>query len=579
MSVAATDAVAAADVLVLLVAAWALGACVLREGGTDERLGAGVVVLGGVCAATMAQRLAGGSVFAHPWILRAVVLGAIGALVAVRRPPLRLAPPPAALAGMVAAGLAMGLTAWVDPTVRPVGDMLLHQGWVRELAGGQTSPGGIYAGVPNAYPWLYHAFAGWILVVLPGGMRVALVVVEAAMVAALALGVWLLARELSFAPSAAAWAAVLALAGGGPGIRDAPAPTPALGNVPPPLPRELGVALVPLVAWLALRAAGRRGAAVAGAAAAMTFLIAPIPGAVAALTGTALVALRRPPRAAIVVATAAAVSLVWLAPLAADYTNLGGFQAVTAEHGAPAWRLAAAVAPLLVLGGWGLVGPARRLDRNRLRALLIIVAVPAASAVLAAVLAGSAPLGAPAVVRDVRYLPLVALACALPAGLAAAEIVSAARSRGALAGMAIVLACAGAPLLASVRTALDPAEAPALTCAPGLTAQAPTTVAVLTSSSKPASGDALALAVFAESGATTLYHSHPRIRFRDAYRTVPTQMRRRSWLRQIAAGRAAPAGVGWVLAPADVDVGPSWGGVAAGCSYLGRRYVLRARDR
>jgi hypothetical protein len=84
--------------------------------------------------------------------------------------------------------------------------------------------------------------------------------------------------------------------------------------------------------------------------------------------------------------------------------------------------------------------------------------------------------------------------------------------------------------------------------------RAPATAAVLTESPATAVGDALALAVFADTGATTLYHSNPRIRFREAYRAVPGQAQRRSWLRRIAA---------------------EW----RPCRYRGARYVLRARDR
>ena len=109
--------------------------------------------------------------------------------------------------------------------------------------------------------------------------------------------------------------------------------------------------------------------------------------------------------------------------------------------------------------------------------------------------------------------------------------------------------------------------------------RAPATVAVLTESPATAVGDALALAVFADTGATTLYHSNPRIRFREAYRAVPGQAQRRSWLRRIAAGGAGPASVGWVLAPPDDPLGRSWSRVAATCRYRGARYVLRARDR
>src|SRR5262249_52746632 len=64
-----------------------------------------------------------------------------------------------------------------------------------------------------------------------------------------------------------------------------PAPTPGLGNVPPAMPRELGLALLPVVLWLVLRAArlgSVRWALAGGAVAGLATLASPIAGLEAA---------------------------------------------------------------------------------------------------------------------------------------------------------------------------------------------------------------------------------------------------------------------------------------------------------
>src|SRR5918912_1043614 len=68
----------------------------------------------------------------------------------------------APVAAIVAAGLGISAPAWLAPgddyPARST-DILWHEGWIRQLVNGGRAPGGIYADVPNAYPWLEHALA------------------------------------------------------------------------------------------------------------------------------------------------------------------------------------------------------------------------------------------------------------------------------------------------------------------------------------------------------------------------------------------------------------------------------------
>jgi len=292
------DAAALAAVAALVGLAWIAGSAVLGSAPAAERLGAGILCLAAAAWLVMLQPLAGVSAVGSPWAIRLVVAAAVGLAIWRTRPwPIgRVGPGP--VAATVAAALVVSAPAWLSPgddyPARST-DILWHEGWIRQLVDGGHAPGGIYAGVPNAYPWLEHALAA--LVMSAGGlsMTATLIAVEAVMLLALATGTWLLATELEVGPAAAGWATLLALAGGGIGWLQAagpaavlsatradpaatpadllrfqrgigayggdlllsPAPTPALGNVPPAMPRELGVALLPLAAWAAVRAAHR----------------------------------------------------------------------------------------------------------------------------------------------------------------------------------------------------------------------------------------------------------------------------------------------------------------------------------
>ena len=78
---------------------------------------------------------------------------------------------PGPAAAIVAAGLVVSAAAWLvpgDDYPARYTDVLWHEGWIRQLVGGGNAPGGVYADVPNAYPWLEHALAA--LVMSAGGL-------------------------------------------------------------------------------------------------------------------------------------------------------------------------------------------------------------------------------------------------------------------------------------------------------------------------------------------------------------------------------------------------------------------------
>ena len=590
------DAAALAAVAAIVVLAWLAGCAVLGPAPAAERLGVGVLCLAGAAWVVMLQPLAGVSLTGSPWAIRFAALVAAGlAIWRVRPWPIgRVDHMP--LAAIVAAALLVSAAAWLAPgddyPARST-DILWHEGWIRQLVNGGHAPGGIYADVPNAYPWLEHALAA--LVMAGGGlsMTATLIAVEAVMLLALGTGTWLLAIELDLGRAAAGWAAVLALAGGGIGWVQAagpaavltatranpsgtpadllhfqrgigayggdlllsPAPTPALGNVPPAMPRELGLALLPLAAWAAVRAAHRMSArwwAVAGAASGLAFVASPVAGIVATVVLVAVAAVHRSTGAWPALPAFAVVALVWVGPLAWHAADLGGL--VNTTRGATieptVLQVSAAVAVLAVLAVIGAVLVARG-DRAGRPAFAAVTAALVLPAFAAAAVPG---LGAvPALTRTLHYLPAAALGLALPAGVAAAWLVGRAGRWGlACAAAVAVLATASAATASAgtVEMLRRSGDEPVLRCTVPLSVPGGGTIAVLGPAGSFASDDPLALTVFARTGAALLYAARPRIRFPDVYLHIPAQQPRFFALRQVGVGRPAPADVTGVLAPA-----------------------------
>jgi hypothetical protein len=333
------------------------------------------------------------------------------------------------------------------------------------------------------------------------------------------------------------------------------------------MPRELGLALLPLAAWAAVRAAHRaspRWWAVAGAAAGLAFVSSPVAGIVAALVLLAVAAVHRPALAWPALPGFAVVALAWVGPLLWHAADLGGL--VDTTRGTPIeptlLQVLAAVAVLALLAGVGVVLVARTGNADRRT-----FAAVAAALVLPALAAAAVPgLGAvPALTRALHYLPAAALGLALPAGVAAAWLVARA-GRWGIACAAVIAVAATASVATASAGAVEmlrrSGDEPVLRCAAALGGTRGTIAVVGARTVAP--DDPLALTVFARTGAPLLYVRRPRIRFSDVFLQIPSQEPRFFALRAIAVGRPAPAEVTRVLAPATVAA-PSGFATAGSC--------------
>jgi len=177
-----SSAAIAASVAVALAAGWVLGACALPSRPALERFGAGLLALYGAAGLAMLQAPLHISFLAHTWLVLGVSVAGLAAALAWWRPSLRPAGVRALpLAGGAALVALMAIPAWRAPVGSHAvshQDMQWHEGWIRQLLGGAHAPGGIYAGEPNSYPWLYHSLTAWIAQALPGGVDEALVAVD-----------------------------------------------------------------------------------------------------------------------------------------------------------------------------------------------------------------------------------------------------------------------------------------------------------------------------------------------------------------------------------------------------------------
>jgi hypothetical protein len=599
----------AASIAIALAAAWVLGSCTIPSRPALERVGAGLLAVYAIAGAAMVQGPVHVSFLAHTWVVRAASVAGLAALLAWRRPSLRPAGVrPLALAGGAALVAFMAVPAWRSPVGNhPVShqDMQWHEGWIRQLLGGAHAPGGIYAGEPNSYPWLYHSLTAWIAQALPGGVDEALVAVDVLGLVTIAAGMWLLARELGGGAPAAAVSALLAVAGGGFGWiwQHGPAAVlnmsggdlgryhgdlvlsnalvPGMGNVPPLVPRDLGVCMVPLVLWAfvrALDARSRPGLLAAGAAGGLTFLCAPLAGLFLAVWTAALAVRAREPLGGWAALAGVVLAAVWLAPLAVTYHRYGGFVDITstAATNPTVAQAAVALGIALPLGLAGLVlalrGPGG-IDPWRIG---LLVAIPAAACILGvAVGEGGTLLGSAALLRWLRYVPFLALGLAVPAGIAAERGLAALRRISRPAATAALAGGVAAAVTSTVLAAVElgRAHAPVTLECPSLPIGYGDLFAVV---SRPQLGaDRASLDVFARTGASAAYVTLVRAKVRP--RTFPdhppTQAERRRWRDELRAGGSPVPGGLWVIAAAGSPAAGS-GTQAGSCMLAGRPYVL-----
>jgi hypothetical protein len=562
-----------------MLVVWIAGCALAPARPPAERLAWGVVAMLAVAWSTLWQPVVGVSWLGHRRLM-AVIVVVCTIVVAARTRAWRTAPNvrrPVVLVATVALSVSVLPLVWGPSAVAPISDMQWHEGWIRQLVGGLPEPSGVYAHVPNSYPWLYHALAAW-LELLPGGMVEVYWALQVFAVGSLALGTWLLARELGLREGPATWAVGFASLAGGVGwiwvhepvavvsssryglvhgdFLVGPAVTPALANMPAILPRDLALALFPLTVWFALRAvAGRRmrDTTAAGALAGCLLLIGPV-GAVVAVLVCGPVALRRriPVRhAAAAVAAAAFVVAPWLGRVALNYVRLGGF---SPHQPLPSVTASQALVAMGVVLPIGLIGVAWML-RTRppgidLGALALLVAVPAVLCLLAGLLPGHSLAGVAPIVKLQRYLPFLVLALAMPAGWAADAVLARMSRRGAIVlAMALVAAAGASTVLTSIGLAGDfrSAEPRGLHCRGGAPMGAGDVVAV--AGMRPQATLLVDSSVFRSTGAW-LFHWVPpaQLRYRDVFSIIKGQGERAAETREIARGRV-PAGIDWVVLP------------------------------
>ena len=591
---------------------WIVGGALASSRSAAERVGMGLMAALGLAWLAMLAGAFGVGVLGSFWAPAALAVAALAAALVGRKPAAVGRPAVLPLLVGVAAGLlvAAPLLRWrIDQLWPSRGDMLWHSGWIHQLQAGVSAPGGVYPGEPNGYPWLFHAFAAWLAQTLPGGVNDALAVVDVAGLAAAGVGVWLVARALGAGERAGAWSVGLFMAAAGIGWiwQHGPAAlfrmnganlgpfhgdlvlsnamTPALGNLPPLAPRELGLAFAPIALWLVLRAraGGPRGWWTAGAAIGLVALVAPLAGIFCAGWAAVLAVVEGTWAAWRALAAAAAVVAVWLVPLAIGYHRYHGFVSITIKHPVEPTlgQVLVALGIVLPLGLAGLV-VIRRRDRAGFRRALVLAAVPLLAVVPVALVTSQASLlGTPALERWLRYLPYLELGLAMPAGVCADAAVSAAGRRLRPAGVVVALllaaAAAGSTALASAAVWRTPYPFP-LVCT-SLPVGAGDRVAIV--AREPLS-DYLALELFGRTGAGFWYLDPRRAKVRFATwpqgLRPPLHARHQAVLAYGRAGGPRPPGVDVLVVRQGWTVDTAGLRQVASCTYRGLRWrVLRGR--
>lgn len=348
-----------------------------------------------VLALMLAHIVSGGLVLSEPWLVRGLTLAAaavaFGVTIWARRRTDNADDPSRHVGVLLAAALAAAAVASLWPLFRllpvpPTPDAQLHTGWAMQLLNGNATPSATITGdVPNYYPWLFHAFAAFLSHFTPGGhVWHALGTMQVLQVAGVVLGLFAAGRELTRRMTGGLAAAAFGAFAGGIGfvflrsIDVAPrGRVPGADgvmryagdllvarpynvtffNLPPPLPRDVALALMATFVFALFAAYGRKstGWLIAGGAIAGTigltggesWIVALVLGTVACLVGSAPARLKA---LACFLGPALAVYSVWFVPTLINYIDLGGF--VDTTHQAPV-----SLPPLGFLGAWGLLTP------------------------------------------------------------------------------------------------------------------------------------------------------------------------------------------------------------------------------
>lgn len=474
------------QLLLMTAVGWGIGNFVLDRCSDEDRRGTAeraLAAVGGAVAFSVAAMLAhivtGGAVFGVPGVVP--FLGAMS-LVATRRH-LRMGPvrwARLALAALVL--LALYLTPALEggSSLR-TGDPPWHLGWTEQLLEGEPVPTGPAPEFGrNAYPWGLHAVMATAVRLVPGSTpMVALEMLHLWLIAALPLAAACLARRVR--PDAGwAGAAACSLIGGFGWLSARTAdfvaspsqarhgadlvvasPNSVYELFPPGLPRELGLAMLGVAAWLIFEAVlseRRNRWAAAGASVGLVGLLS-VPLFVTGLFWIVVASVARARGARLswlgtALVSALAVFAFWAGPVASNVVEHGGFVNITPQLGVE-WPLHIALAswglllPLAIAGvviAWRASGT--RLPAAFLMASTFLLALAVARGRFDWDLAGNATL-----LHQGRMWPPAHLMGAALGGVALAWIYEQLRTRGAVLARVVVAAVllvgALSPLLAS----------------------------------------------------------------------------------------------------------------------------------
>lgn len=415
------------------------------------------------------------------------------------------------------AALFVAVAVWGTPIFRMLpltstADTQLHNGWIRQLMNGETTPGAVITGdIPNYYPWLFHALGSLATYVTPGRNpyyalgTLQVLITCGALLTWFALGHSLVRRWIG----GAAGALFGALAGGfgfavartadvivnpridggaealryGGDLLFTRSYNLAFHNLVPPFPRDLAFALMAAFVMLLVVAVRRKSVGrfalagtslgLVGLAGGETFIASSIAAACVSLIPWGISRLRV---AVAIFAPALAVYALWAIPVAVNYARLGGFVTIThiAPVDLPFYAVIVVWGMALPFGVFGTAIVIRELRTDPVARLLatVTVALIVSLALAAAIpsLLGDAfeTLG-----RRHRYWPLLYLGVASLAVVGATRAASLLRARIAVAGASLVVVAAtiASPALATSavpdRLTSDPVLEEAVRRAPG----------------------------------------------------------------------------------------------------------------
>lgn len=457
------------------------------------RLGAS---LAGACAFSLVLMLAhmatGGGVFSNPLLVRIPTTAVALVLVVLqlsRRKGVRV---------WLWLGAAIAITAviWGTPAFRMLpltstADTQLHNGWIRQLMNGETTPGAAITGdIPNYYPWLFHALGGLATYLTPGRNpyyalgAMQILISGGALLAWFALGRSLTQRWIG----GAAGALFGALAGGfgfvlsrgadviiNPRHEEGAAALSYAGdllftrsynlafhNLAPPFPRDLAFALMATFVLLLSAAVRQRSAGAFAIAGGCLGLVGLTGGetfiASMLLAGCVAVVAWGVPRWRVAVALfipALGFYALWLVPVAVNYARLDGF--VNTTHidpiDLPLYAIVVTWGVALPFAVYGTAVALRSLRTDPSARLILVLSVALFAALaIATVIPSILGEGFDTLGRRHRYWPLTYLAVASLAAVGAARLATAMRARPALVSAAVLVTAVAvtSPVLASV---------------------------------------------------------------------------------------------------------------------------------